>query len=134
MRFIRALLRAASIDAPRTSHSRLRLLPTGDDSMHEKRKKNLRVSPWTAVQVGQQTDAAGSVGACVKRRSLRAGHRRPASGPHAAHLALGRGSMRARRRESNVGIDIRWNPLDAGRRVEIDAESARIGLLPGKTF
>jgi hypothetical protein len=76
-----------------------------------------------------------SVGACVTATWAHAGHRRAKAGELAASPAGGRGSKRAKRRGSGVGINISRGPLDAGRSMEIDTViGERFGLLPGKTF
>jgi len=76
-----------------------------------------------------------SVGACVTATWAHAGHRRATAGVLAASPALGRGSKRAKRRGSGVGINISRGPLDADRSMKFDAViGAEIGLLPGKTF
>jgi len=109
-------------------------VPAGDDSMHEKRKRER----WGValdcggIGSGQQTGRLNrSVGACVTATWAHVGHRRATAGELAVPQALGLGSERAGRRGSGVGINISRGPLDADRSMERDAVfGARFDLLP----
>jgi len=119
-------------------------MPTGDDSMHEKRERTEGCRPGLREERdGQQTARARSVGACASairaglrkiERGCRGGRalevapsslsRRGARHGHAASQALGLGCMRARRVDSGVGVDIRVDTLGAGRSVDGMARSS----------
>jgi hypothetical protein len=68
------------LDRPCVIHSHRRSGPVGDDSMHEKRERTGRVSPWTAADRGRSVDrpnrqrwrvrgseVSGALRACVPR-------------------------------------------------------------------